>query len=256
MSLVSVIIPYYRKKQYIYRTLKSVINQFYKKLEIIIIYDDDNLSDLNYLEKLFQSEEKIRIIKNSQTIGAGLSRNKGIQNSKGEYIAFIDADDIWKKYKLENQINFMKKNNFSFTYTNYETFGKKSKKINNPPKLDFSNFIKNTSIATSTMMIKREKIKNIKFTNSKICEDYYFKCRLLKKTKFAYCLKKNLTRYRIRDGSLQSNNFRNFYWIWKINKNFNNLNFFENLSSLFFISINSIKKYSGKNSLDIDIPYM
>ena len=100
------------------------------------------------------------------------------------------------------------------------------------------------------MMIKREKIKSIKFTNSKICEDYYFKCKLLKKVKFAYCLKKNLTKYRIRDKSLQSNNIRNFYWIWKINKNYNNLNFFENFISLFFISLNSIKKYGGKNIFD------
>ena len=108
-DLISIIIPYYKKREYISETINSVLNQSYRKFEILIIYDDDNLSDLNYLEKLFQSEEKIRIIKNSQTIGAGLSRNKGIQNSKGEYIAFIDADDIWKKYKLENQINFMKK---------------------------------------------------------------------------------------------------------------------------------------------------
>ena len=113
-DLISIIIPYYKKREYISETINSVLNQSYRKFEILIIYDDDNLSDLNYLEKLFQSEEKIRIIKNSQTIGAGLSRNKGIQNSKGEYIAFIDADDIWKKYKLENQINFMKKKKLNF----------------------------------------------------------------------------------------------------------------------------------------------
>ena len=141
----------------------------------------------------------------------------------------------------------MKKNNFLFTYTNYETFGKKYKKIINPSKLDYSKFIKNTSIATSTMMIKRNTINNIKFINSKICEDYYFKCRLLKKTKFAYCLESNLAKYRIRDNSLQSSNIRNFYWIWKINKNLNKLNFFENILSLFFISLNSLKKYGGKN---------
>ena len=141
----------------------------------------------------------------------------------------------------------MKKNNFTFTYTNYETFGKKRKKINNPSKLNYYEFIKNTSIPTSTMMIKREKIKNTRFTNTKICEDYYFKCKILKKIKFAYCLKNNLTMYRIRENSLQSNNLRNFYWIWKINKKFNNLNFFENILSLFFISVNSLKKYGGKN---------
>jgi hypothetical protein len=141
----------------------------------------------------------------------------------------------------------MKKNNFSFSYTDYKTFGHKIKKINNPPKINYFDFIKSTSIATSTMMIKRSKIGNIKFTNTKICEDYFFKCRLLKKVKFAYCLKKYLTRYRIRKNSLQSNNLRNIYWIWKINKNFNKLNFVNNFISLLFISINSLRKYGGKN---------
>ena len=106
----------------------------------------------------------------------------------------------------------------------------------------------NTSIATSTMMVKRKDIKNIKFTNTKICEDYFFKCKLLKRVGFAFCLQKFLTKYRIRKNSLQSSNLR-IYWIWKINKKYNKFNFFQNLTSLIAITINSIKKYSAKNIL-------
>ena len=141
----------------------------------------------------------------------------------------------------------MKKNDHQFTYTNYETFGDKNKKINNPKKLSYSSFIKNTSIATSTMMIKRKKINDIKFTNTKICEDYYFKCKLLKKVNFAFCLNQYLTKYRVRKNSLQSNNLKNFYWIWRINRDYNKLSFLNNLLSLLFISLNSLKKYGGKN---------
>ena len=141
----------------------------------------------------------------------------------------------------------MKEKNFAFTYTNYKTFGEKKRKINNPSKLNYNDFLRNTSIATSTMMIKRNIIGKAKFTNSKICEDFFFKCELLKKEKYAFCLNNYLTNYRIRKNSLQSNNFRNLYWIWKINKKYNKLNFFNNLISLLFISINSLKKYGGKN---------
>ena len=117
-DLVSIIIPYYKKKEYILKTINSVLNQSYNNYEIIIIYDDENLSDLDYLEKLFKLEKKIKIIKNSKTVGAGFSRNKGIENAIGEFIAFIDADDTWKKYKLEKQINFMKKKKVKiYTYT-------------------------------------------------------------------------------------------------------------------------------------------
>ena len=141
----------------------------------------------------------------------------------------------------------MKKNNFKFSYTDYITFGEKNRKVNNPLKLNYLDFLKNTSIATSTMMIKRNIIGNIKFTNTKICEDFFFKCKLLQKVGYAFCLKKYLTNYRIRRNSLQSSNLRNFYWIWKINKNYNKLNMIDNLISLMFISINSLKKYGGKN---------
>jgi hypothetical protein len=97
------------------------------------------------------------------------------------------------------------------------------------------------------MMIKRNKINNSKFTNTKICEDYYFKCKILKKINYAFCLGQYLTKYRIRKNSLQSKNLRNLYWIWKINKNYNKLSFLDNLISLIFISLNSLKKYGGKN---------
>ena len=139
-----------------------------------------------------------------------------------------------KKDKLKKQISFMKKNNFSFSYTDYKTFGEKKRKVNNPSKLNYTDFLRNTSIATSTMMIKRNIIGNIKFTDTKICEDFFFKCKLLKKIGYAFCLNEYLTNYRIRKNSLQSNNLRNFYWIWKINKNYNKLNIFENLISLNF----------------------
>ena len=243
---IDIILPNYNSSQFIVETVNSIINQTYKNWKLIIVDDFSDRKTVNILKKISKNK-KIKIFLLKKNKGAGFCRNYAIKKSNSPYIAFIDSDDIWKKNKLKNQIKFMKKNNFLFTYTNYETFGKKYKKIINPSKLDYSKFIKNTSIATSTMMIKRNTINNIKFTNSKICEDYYFKCRLLKKTKFAYCLESNLAKYRIRDNSLQSSNIRNFYWIWKINKNLNKLNFFENILSLFFISLNSLKKYGGKN---------
>ena len=97
------------------------------------------------------------------------------------------------------------------------------------------------------MMVKRKAINQIKFTNSKVCEDFYFKCKILKKVGYAYNLKQYLTKYRIRKNSLQSNNLKNFYWIWKINRDYNKLNFFSNLISILCITFNSLKKYGGKN---------
>ena len=104
MDLVSIIIPYYNKREYITATVHSVLKQTYKKIEIIIIYDDQQKKDLKFIKNLVSLDKRIVLIINKKSLGAGLSRNKGIKKSKGKYISFIDADDIWEKNKLKLQI--------------------------------------------------------------------------------------------------------------------------------------------------------
>jgi len=245
LSKVSIILPNYNSSNTILATVNSIIKQSYKNWELIIV-DDCSDSETKKILSKFKKFKKIKIFYLKKNKGAGYCRNFAIKKSMSNYLAFIDSDDLWYKNKLKFQINYMKKNNYYFTYTNYKTFNvDKSKKniIKTPIKFNFNSFIKNTSIATSTMVVKRVFADGVKFSNSKICEDYYFKCQLLKKVGHAYCYPSYLSQYRIRENSLQSNRFRNLYWMWKINKTLNNFSFFKNFVSIFFISLNSIKKY-------------
>ena len=245
---IDIILPNYNSREFIVETIKSITNQTYLDWRLIVVDDNSNEKTKKILKKISRNK-KIKIFWLKKNKGAGFCRNYAIKKTKSPYLAFIDSDDVWKKNKLKDQINFMLKNNYSFSYTCYETFGDKKRFVIPPKKFDYSSFIQNTSIATSTMMMKRNVIKNVKFSKTKICEDYYFKCKLLKKVKYAFCLNKFLTKYRVRKNSLQSSNIRNFFWIWKINKNYNKLNFLDNFFSILNISINSLKKYGGKNFL-------
>ena len=248
MKSVDIILPNYNSSDTISSTLKSVLEQTYKNWRLIIVDDCSDTMTKNILSK-YNKIKKIKVYYLQKNKGAAYCRNFAIKKSKADYLAFIDSDDLWKKNKLKIQINFMKKNNYFFTYTHYKTFKINTslkKKVITPDNFDFKSFIKNTSIATSTMIIKRVLAKNIRFSDTKICEDYHYKCQLLKKINYAYCYPDFLTEYQIRRGSLQSSRMRNLYWIWKINKNLNKFNNIENLISIFFISLNSIKKYGFK----------
>ena len=242
---VSIILPNYNSSKSIQTTVSSILQQTYKNWELIIVDDNSDKKTKNILSK-YEKIKKIKIFYSKKNKGAGYCRNLAIKKSKSYYLAFIDSDDLWQKNKLNLQIRFMQKNNYNFTYTHYKTFNINKSKINTvnvPNRFNFDSFVKNTSIATSTMVVKRSITNGIRFSNSKICEDYYYKCQLLKKIGYAYCYPSYLAQYQIRKNSLQSNRVRNLYWMWKINSNLNHFNVLKNLISIFFISLNSIKKY-------------
>ncbi len=157
---IDIILPNYNSSKFIIKTIESILRQTYKNWKLIIVDDFSNEETKNILKKISKNKN-IKIFFLNKNRGAGFCRNFAIKKSNSPYLAFIDSDDIWKKDKLEKQINFMKKNNFLFSYTDYKTFGEKDKKVSNPLKLNYTKFLKNTSIATSTMMIKRNIIGNI-----------------------------------------------------------------------------------------------
>ena len=244
---IDIILPNYNSSKYINETIKSVLHQTYKNWRLFIIDDASDKKTQTILKKI--KSKKIKIIYLKKNRGAGYCRNLALKKVNSDFIAFLDSDDIWSKNKLKIQLKFMIKNNYKFSYTNYQTFyhgTKKLKKIRIPLKINFEQFVKNTSIATSTMMIRKKIAKSVKFTNTDICEDYFYKCAILKKVNIAYCLKNFTTKYRIRKNSLQSNKLKNFYWIWKINSEFNKFNFTKNFLSLFSICLSSIRRYGLK----------
>ncbi len=249
--LVDIIMPNYNKGNFIEVAINSVVNQKFKKWHLYIIDDNSNDHSKLIINK-FRTMDNITIINLKEKKGPGFCRNQAINTASSKYISFLDSDDYWSENKLQDQIEFMKKNDYQFTYSDYVPFTEKNKhrsfkkKITVPSSYNFDEFIKNTSIAMSSVIIKRSVVDQIKFENLKICEDYLYKCEILKKIGKAFKCENVLMYYRITKNSLQSNKFRNVYWIWYINKNFNKLTIFKNLKSIFLISLNSLKKYGFK----------
>ena len=121
---IDIILPNFNSSDSIKETIKSIIDQTFKNWKLIIVDDCSDKKTKTILKK-FSKNKKIKIFWLKRNKGAGYCRNYAIKKSKSPYLAFIDSDDIWKKDKLETQLRFMENNNYLFTYTNYETFGKK-----------------------------------------------------------------------------------------------------------------------------------
>ena len=246
MDLVSVVIPYFKKKEYIDRCIQSILRQNYKKFEIIIIYDGEDLTDLTYLMNIAKKDKRIHIIKNYKLLGAGISRNKGINISKGKFIALLDADDYWHKNKLKFQIKFMKDHNYLASHTSYKIIDKKNKKISIRSAKSFyevEDLIYSCDIGLSTVVLKKNIFsKKIKFPNTKTKEDFILWLKLLKKNIPIMGLDKKLTYWRKLDNSLSSSTIQKLYDGFKVYYIYMNYSLFKSIFNLFYLSINFLKK--------------
>ena len=117
-KLVSIVMPSFNMASYIAESIRSVLNQTYTNWELIIV-DDCSTDNTAEIVSSF-NDSRIRYFKNEKNSGAAISRNLAFREARGEYVAFLDSDDLWREDKLEKQIHFMESNNYSFTYTNYE----------------------------------------------------------------------------------------------------------------------------------------
>ena len=157
--LISVILPYYKKIRFIFRTLKSIQNQNYKNLELIFVYDDDDKKDLKKIKPYLKKFKKSLIYENKKNKGVSISRNIGIKLAKGKYIAFIDADDVWKPNKLKYQIKQMINCKADFSYTGYNIIDEKNNlksKRNISSSLNYNDLLKSCEIGLSTVVVKKK----------------------------------------------------------------------------------------------------
>ncbi len=246
MSLVSIIVPYYKKKIFIRKSIKSILKQSYQNFEIIIIYDDPSFVDLNYIKNVIKIDKRISLLINKKNIGAGQSRNNAIKKAKGKFIAFLDADDIWKKNKLKLQLKFMKTNNYKISHTSYQILDKQNKITGNRIAKKFvyvEDLLRSCDIGLSTVMLEKKILSRIcKFGTTKTKEDFVFWLTILKKKIVIGSLDKNLTLWRRTKDSLSSSTIQKIIDGFTVYNKHMKFNYFKSFYYLALLSFNYIKK--------------
>ena len=246
MNLVTVIIPYFKKKDFFQDCINSVLNQTYKNLEIIIIYDDNEKDELEFIKQIKKKDNRIILIINPKSLGAGMSRNKAIEQASGNYIGFLDADDIWVENKVEVQIKYMQDNDLKISHTSYKIIDKDKKILGNRRARDFyttRDLLKSCDIGLSTVMLKKEILSTeCSFPSLKTKEDFVLWLKILQKQIKIISIDESLVYWRKLDTSLSSSTIQKLKDGYKVYNYFMKFNFIKSSYYVFCLCFNFLKK--------------
>ncbi len=219
--MVSIIVPVYHAANYIVKTMEMVRAQTFSDWELLLVDDaskDNSVKEIqDFLIK--NPDSRIRLLQNKENRGAAFSRNQGLKEAKGRYIAFLDADDIWLPQKLEMQLAFMEEKEAGFVFSAYE-FGDENaqgtgKIVHVPPTLTYEEALSRTVIFTTTVLIDTKKIqKELIFMPQVPSEDSATWWQILRNGHVAFGMDKVTAIYRRPAKSLSSNKLKAMKRIW------------------------------------------
>lgn len=245
-DLVSVIVPVYNAKSFLGETLDSILNQTYKKIEIICIDDMSSDGSRDLIMEYASKSEKVVPLFLEKNGGVSNARNRGIEKAKGRFIAFLDSDDVWLPKKIENQIKFMRENNYGFSFTSYQFIDSDSKRLNTVVKakevVTYDDLLKHNAISCLTVVIDRDFIDEIKMPSIHH-EDYATWLSILKKGHRAYGLNELLALYRTRSNSLSGNKIKAAGWTWNILRNEEKLGLIKSIYCFSYYAVVNVFKH-------------
>jgi teichuronic acid biosynthesis glycosyltransferase TuaG len=236
-KLVSIITPLYNSGKYVKETIESVLSQTYTNWEMIIVDDCSTDNGVEIIQEYAKKDSRIKLISLAKNSGAAVARNTAIKVAKGFYIAFLDSDDLWKPEKLERQIHFMEKNDYSFTFTSYQQITEDGKKIERiikvPPILSYRQALLKNPIGCLTVIYSAEKLGKIYMPLIRKRQDYALWLKILKSGVKGYGLNQVLAYYRLRKSSISSNKLDLIKYQWKLYRKIEKLSVPE---SVFYLS--------------------
>lgn len=219
-DLVSIIMPSYNTAGFIKETIGSVLKQSYTNWELIIV-DDCSPDNTDEIVEPFLSDTRIKYLKNEQNSGAAVSRNRALREAKGKWIAFLDSDDLWMPEKLQKQIEFMKKNGYHFSYTNYAEINVDGNRngisVTGPKIITKTGFFNYCWPGCLTVMYDAETVGLIQIADIKKNNDYAMWLKVCRKAD-CYLLDEELALYRRgRAGSVSTHSIKTMIgWHYKL----------------------------------------
>lgn len=207
-ALVSVIIPTFNSAQFIAEAIQSVQLQSYANWEIIVVDDASQDATFAIVSKLIKADTRIKLYQQAVNSGTGVARNLGVEKAKGKYLAFLDADDLWKPEKLEKQLEWMQTHQLPFTFSFYECIDEEGKSLNKvvqaPKNLSYKQLFFCNYIGNLTGIYDIHFFGKLPIATIRKRQDWMLWLTILKKIKLAKPVPESLAYYRIRSNSIST----------------------------------------------------
>ncbi|WP_188008918.1 glycosyltransferase family 2 protein [Grimontia hollisae] len=243
---VSIITPVYNAERYICKTYESIRDQTHIDWEWLVTDDKSSDNTLAILKELSKIDCRIRIYTNLENSGAAISRNNSIKHATGDFIAFIDSDDLWLPDKLEQQLKFMS-NGISFSFTAYELIDLNGNSLNrtvdssHQGSFSYNDMLKKkATLGCSTVMLRRESFPEISMPLIRTGQDYALWLKLLKSGHNAHLLNTVLTKYRVLPNSISRNKVKKAIRQWEIYRKLENLDLINSSINFCFYAFRAI----------------
>lgn len=240
--------PCYNSVKYISESIQSVINQTFHDWELLVV-DDCSTDGTGLIVKQFSKlDPRIRYLQTSFNSGSpGAPRNIALENAKGDYIAFLDSDDLWLPNKLEEQILYIQSTGHLFIYSNYEKISASGVRSSRVLKMklhsSYKDILKSNEIPCLTVMLEKSLISNLKFDVKRHDprDDYKMWLKILStRCDYAYNTNKVHALYRDHMGSISSNKLKMILYQWFVLRRNEELNY---ITSLFYLSVFIVKGF-------------
>lgn len=248
-KLCSVVIPAYNCERTIRASVESALDQTYKMLEVLIVDDASTDNTGTVLKDLATEDTRIKIFFLEKNGGVAEARNRLFTEAKGEYIAFLDADDIWEAEKIEKQIALLETSGSDFTYSSYSFMDKGSLEIGKPkivpPTCIMKDILKENFILCSSVMMKASLGKKYKMDGSYSHEDMVYWLTLFQGGCKAVGDPEVLVRYRIYEQNRSGNKKKAAKDRWIVYRKFLKMNVFVSFGYFVVYALHGFKKYRG-----------
>lgn len=243
----SVVIPVYNAERFIETTLKSVMNQTVKDIEIICVNDCSKDNSREIIKELQKTDKRIVLLDNEKNLRVSGTRNNGVKNAKSDWIALLDADDMWEPTFLEKVLKKRDEKNARLVVSSESFMDNDGNRLDGvfhvKEEILYKNLLKQNSISCSAVLIEKKLLEENPFYADEVHEDYLCWLTILKKIGKAYGVQEALSVRRLTVGSKSRNKFKAIKMSYNTYKK-HGLGFFRRCFCTFCNAVNGLKKYS------------